>query len=222
MTSINTIVYIKFPEISLKVRDAHKLRGYFGNIFKEHSELLHNHYADGNYRYKYPLVQYKVINRMPYLIGLGEGGRLLFDLFLKIDQLDVDGVKIPVLQKDVEISKYVPEIGEALYQYNFETLWMGLNQHNYEDYQKLEVEAEKNKFLSKVLQNNILAFMKGINHQAENRIMVTGKFNEKMTQFKNQSMLAFTGTFASNTYLPQYIGLGKSVSRGFGTIQLTA
>jgi len=52
--------------------------------------------------------------------------------------------------------------------------------------------------------------------------MVTGKFNEKMTQFKNQSMLAFTGTFASNTYLPQYIGLGKSVSRGFGTIQLTA
>ena len=56
-----TQTIIKFPEISLKTRDAHKLRGYFGNIFKEHSPLLHNHFEDGTNRYAYPLVQYKVI-----------------------------------------------------------------------------------------------------------------------------------------------------------------
>jgi len=30
---------IRFPEINLRTRDAHKLRGYFGNLFKEKSEL---------------------------------------------------------------------------------------------------------------------------------------------------------------------------------------
>ncbi len=52
---------IRFPEIQLQARDAHKLRGYFGNLFKEHSPLLHNHFEDGSLRYKYSLVQYKII-----------------------------------------------------------------------------------------------------------------------------------------------------------------
>jgi hypothetical protein len=32
-------------------------------------------------------------------------------------------------------------------------------------------------------------------------------------------MKGFKGTFAVNFELPDYIGLGKSVSRGFGTIK---
>lgn len=38
---------IKFPEIKLQTCDAHKLLGYFENVFKEHSPLLHNHFEDG-------------------------------------------------------------------------------------------------------------------------------------------------------------------------------
>ncbi|MAN25796.1 MAG: DNA repair protein, partial [Mesonia sp.] len=63
------ICRIKFPEIKLQTRDAHKLRGYFGNLFKQQSPILHNHYEDGRFRYKYPSVQYKIINKVPTLIG---------------------------------------------------------------------------------------------------------------------------------------------------------
>lgn len=31
------LTLIRFPGIHLETRDAHKLRGYFGNLFKEHS-----------------------------------------------------------------------------------------------------------------------------------------------------------------------------------------
>jgi CRISPR/Cas system CSM-associated protein Csm3 (group 7 of RAMP superfamily) len=31
-------------------------------------------------------------------------------------------------------------------------------------------------------------------------------------------MIGFKGYFYSNIYLPEFIGLGKSTSRGFGTI----
>ena len=80
---------ITFPEIVLRVRDGHKLRGYFGNVFREHSELLHNHFADGSPQYRYSLVQYKVIDRVPMLVGLGEAAALLIELFLKIKVLDI-------------------------------------------------------------------------------------------------------------------------------------
>jgi hypothetical protein len=72
---------IRFPEIQLATRDAHKLRGYFGNMFQEYSPLLHNHLESGESAYRYPLVQYKVINRIPTLVGLNEGADLLINLF---------------------------------------------------------------------------------------------------------------------------------------------
>ena len=73
---IQTVI-IQFPEITLKTRDAHKLRGYFGNLFKEYSPLLHNHYETGELRYKYPLVQYKVLDKVPTLVAIKEGAQLL-------------------------------------------------------------------------------------------------------------------------------------------------
>ena len=86
MENVETInqTLIRFPEIALATRDAHKLRGFFGDLFREHSPLLHNHFEDGSLRYAYPLVQYKVIDGVPMLVGFGEGSRLLIELFIKI------------------------------------------------------------------------------------------------------------------------------------------
>ena len=78
------LTLIRFPGIHLETRDAHKLRGYFGNLFKEHSPLLHNHFEDGQLRYKYPLVHYKVIQEVPMLVGLNEGAALLTELVLSL------------------------------------------------------------------------------------------------------------------------------------------
>lgn len=38
-------------------------------------------------------------------------------------------------------------------------------------------------------------------------------------RLKGVGMMGFKGAFAVNFELPDYIDLGKSVSRGFGTIQ---
>ncbi len=209
---------MKFPEIKLKTRDGHKLRGFFGNLFKEHSELLHNHYSDGSVRYKYPLVQYKVIKNIPYLIGIEEGGKLLLDLFLRIKSLNIEGTEYTINSKNIE--NKITEIGNfsVLNEYHFETLWMGLNQKNFQIYNQITEEKEKKNFLNRQLQNNILSFYKGINFQVKERIMVTGNFKEKTTKFKDKTMFAFSGNFVSNAILPYFVGIGKSVSRGFGTV----
>jgi hypothetical protein len=210
---------IQFPDIQLQTRDAHKLRGYFGNLFMEHSPLLHNHYDDGSSRYAYPLVQYKVIDRVPALVGFQEGAELLVSLFLKIRELDIEGQHFPVLAKNIQQKQCELTVNQQLYNYSFKTLWMALNQENFRKYQQLD-ETEKGTFLNRQLQNNILSFYKGLSFRTNERIMVITRMEEKQTLFKNQSMLAFAGQFTSNAYLPEWAGIGKAVSRGFGTVSL--
>ena len=208
---------IRFPEIKLATRDAHKLRGYFGNLFKEHSPLLHNHLESGENNYHYPLVQYKVVKNTPMLVGINKGGELLTTLFLKIKELNISGHIYPVYHKNIENKVYEINVIDDLTQYNFETLWMGLNQKNYEIY-SLSSEEDKNKLLKKILIGNILSFYKGIDFFTDKKIMLTLNYKEKKTKFKDKTMIAFAGNFTTNAFLPDYIGLGKAVSRGFGVI----
>jgi hypothetical protein len=209
---------IRFPEIKLKTRDAHKLRGFFGELFREHSPLLHNHYDDGSIRYAYPLVQYKVIDKVPLLTGFGEGSKLLTELFLKIKYLDIEGLRYDINSKN--ITNILNNLGDfsQLYEYGFKTLWMALNQKNFDIYKNLKTEEEKAGFLERQLQNNILSFYKGVGFRIDERIMVKGHFREKTTRFKNRNMMAFEGRFVSNALLPDFAGIGKSTSRGFGTV----
>ncbi|NOX46976.1 MAG: CRISPR-associated endonuclease Cas6 [Chlorobi bacterium] len=208
---------IRFPEIELHTRDAHKLRGYFGNVFKEHSPLLHNHFEDGKNRYAYPLVQYKVINKCPVLIGLGDGAKLLIDLFLKIKHIDIDGKELIVNSKNIENKIMGLDGWEGLYEYRFETLWMALNESNYRKYLSAGT-TEKENLLTAILTGNILSFYKGVGFWTVEKILVKPKLRAKSTKFKGQDMVAFAGTFTSNAKLPGLVGLGKSVSRGFGAI----
>ena len=210
---------IRFPEIQLDTRDAHKLRGYFGDYFKLHSPLLHNHYEDGTLRYQYPLIQYKVINKIPTLVALNEGAELLSSLFLKIDHIRLDNRNYPLSSKNIEQRKVPVGLSESLYEYRFDTLWMALNQENHKEYIRLNIE-EKDEKLNRILRNNILSFYKGAGIWLEDKVMAKGKFIEKETRFKDSRMLAFGGSFVTNAMLPVGVGLGKSVSRGFGTISM--
>ena len=210
---------IQFPDILLQTRDAHKLRGYFGSLFKEHSSLLHNHYDDGSVRYGYPLIQYKVIDKTPVLLGFQEGAELLVSLFLQIREIDIEGQQFTVLAKNIQQKQCELTVNKRLFNYSFKTLWIALNQENFKKYSRLD-ENGKTTFLNRQLQNNILSFYKGLSFRTNERVMVTTQLEEKQTLFKNQSMLAFSGQFTSNAYLPEWSGIGKAVSRGFGTVSL--
>jgi hypothetical protein len=209
---------IRFPEIELRTRDAHKLRGYFGNLFKEKSELLHNHMGNGELRYAYPQIQYKVIDQTPMLVGIKDGAELLTELFLKIRELKIDGTVYPIRQKNIEAKLIEPGASVAPKTYRFETLWMALNQKNHERYTEANA-LDQGKLLEKILVGNCLSYFKSMDIFVESTLEARGRFSEKSTKFKNNRMIAFEGLFEINADLPDYIGLGKQVSRGFGTIR---
>ena len=220
LTTEIQLVTISFPEIRLHPRDAHKLRGYIGNLFKEFSPLLHNHLEGGELRYAYPLVQYKVIQDVPTLLGLGEGAALMVQLFLEIKELDIDGKIYPIYAKDIAADNAVIGIGDKLHTYRFENLWMALNQENYARFKRYTAD-EKQEQLDSIAIRNILSFFKGfgLHLSQDNRILMDAQVSEYETNFKNTKMSVFNGKLVTNALLPNFIGIGKSVSRGFGVLR---
>lgn len=213
---------LTFPQIRLATRDAHKLRGYFGTLFQEHSPLLHNHLESGGLRYAYPLVQYKVIRGVPTLLGIGEGANLLVDLFLQLHQLEIDGEVYPLDHKDLKCREVEAGYSDDLHTYRFVTQWMALTQRNYVEYRELSPEEQQDR-LRQLLRNHILAVFKGLGIWLEphERILTQIRLAPRSTRFKDQKMLTFSGEFTTNAVLPRWIGVGKSVSRGFGTVEVS-
>lgn len=213
--------YIRFPDLKFKVSDGSKIRGYFGHLFKEHSTLLHNHYEDGNSIYQYPLVQYKVIDTIPMLIGLNEGANLLANLFLHIRSIEIDNIQYNIHSKD--ITHHIVDYGvidSALFHYKFQTKWFALSHQNHLEYLNQSVN-NKTKFLEKILVGNILAMFKGVSYFEEQQIILKIlTYKEKESNFKNNRIMVFDSEFVTNVRLPNYIGLGKSVSRGYGAIKI--
>jgi hypothetical protein len=210
---------IQFPEIQLQRRDGHKLRGYFANLFGEESDLFHNHNAQGKAILRYPLIQYKVIHGCPSVLGIGEGAALLVERFLRIDHIDIDGLYIPVHQKNIQSKEMLIGAGISLFEYEFINPWMALNEKNYSKYQSMEKEADRIDLLQRLLTVNMLHFFGAVGYREEERILVKTDLRPLTVKFKNQNMMGFKGRFTTNVQLPSYIGFGKSVSRGFGTIQ---
>lgn len=209
---------IRFPEINLQTRDAHKLRGYFGEYFKEHSPLLHNHYEDGSSKYRYPLVQYKVIDHVPVLLGFNDGAELLTSLFLKIKEMDISGTTFPVYSKNISQQQVEVGVMDDLLGYKFSNYWMALNSDNYKTYLQSNPEQQQT-LLNQILRNNLLSFFKGVGIWLDDKILVKGNFTPKTSNFKDQKMVVFEGSFVGNVAIPELAGLGKSVSRGFGAVK---
>ena len=78
---------------------------------------------------------------------------------------------------------------------------------------------EKEDFLKRMLIGNILSLSKGLKYTVEKEIKVRLNVKEEVLHFKGNKMAGFIGEFYVNFEIPDYMALGKGISRGFGTIQ---
>jgi len=211
------VTVIQFPEIKLATREGHKLRGFFGDLFRERSTLLHNHFEDGTLRYSYPLVQYKVVGGVPTLVAFNEGAELLVELFLKMKEIVIEDDVFLIFNKNILNKKTEISVGKDLYHYHLKTRWLAINQPNHRKYLNASPE-EKKDMLNKIMVSHILSMYRGLGFETDEKVLVKGTFEEFISKFKNNDMFAFEGSFTSNALIPNLAGVGKSPSRGFGTV----
>ncbi|MFU8767763.1 MAG: CRISPR-associated endonuclease Cas6, partial [Candidatus Methanoperedens sp.] len=74
-------------------------------------------------------------------------------------------------------------------------------------------------FLRKTLIGNILSMSKSFNYQVPDTIKCDVQVNIRKNRLKETNMMSFVGVFSTNFLIPDYLGIGKSVSRGFGAVR---
>jgi len=207
--------------IYLKPSQIHKFRGFVGNIFRDH-DLIHNHdLKTGKPIYRYPLIQFKLIDKKPAIIAITDRAVSIFsEIFMKLDKIIIENTVIPVFEKDLKVEEVEFGYSDEIFMYEFASPWIGLNQKNFIKYNDAGRE-EKNEILKRVMTGNILSMAKYLDCwlSKEEKIQIDIKLKKTKINLKGKSMTTFNGIFKTNFCLPDYLGLGKSVSRGFGAVR---
>ncbi|HBY57580.1 MAG TPA: hypothetical protein DEG96_06950 [Candidatus Atribacteria bacterium] len=193
-----------------------KLRGYFADKFKEYT-LIHHHLENNKFLYKFPLIQYKVLNGKPQVLGINEGAEILQKIYEEIEFLKFGDNIYPVKEKQIVFRTEELGITNQINNYKFITPWLALNEENYKKYNSLD-SVSRPELLEKILIGNIISMSKSLGYVVEEKIVAKVKARSTQVSLKSIPMIGFLGTFQVNFHLPDYLGLGKSVSRGFGTI----
>ncbi|MDD1687240.1 CRISPR-associated endonuclease Cas6 [Methanoregula sp.] len=196
---------------------AHELRGFFATKFNEYAEL-HHHNAD-KFIYSYPLVQYKMIGNVPTVIGINDGAEILKKIFDDYQEIRLGENIYQIVERGISLKDEEFGISEKIRSYEFATPWLALNQENYRRYYTLKGTPERDEFIRKILIGNLISMSKSLGYEVPGQIKCDAQVQFRKDRLKDVSVMVFTGKFQANFLIPDLLGIGKSVSRGFGAVR---
>jgi hypothetical protein len=214
-----------------------QLRGAVASTWPEQN-LLHQHEngevsrpqkprVSNKVNYRYPRVLYCVAgNSIGQVTGIEEGVPVLQELGKRLSQLQLrlglmETKVVSSTLKTTESNLGFPVNSSERNLYKFLTPWLALNEENYLRYQASD-QTDRQRLLERILIGNVLSMSKGLGYVVTQEIKVSRLDVYPVrtpVRLKGVEMTGFKGTFAVNFDLPDLTGLGKSVSRGFGTVQ---
>ena len=206
-------------ENEIKVWEVPAFRGAVIATSGKENTLFHNHIKD-EFRYSYPLIQYKRIGKKPHLVCIEDGVDEVHHFFEnKQEGLKLGDRLYELKVEEINLNTFTMQVWDKSFNYFLQD-WLPFNQSNYNEYKKLNSEIEQMEYLEKILIGNILSFAKGINWNVDKEIKVRIKdiVRTNMLSVKRVKREAFTLNFSSNILIPSYIGLGKNSSMGFGVV----
>jgi len=198
------------------------VRQYFADRYQH--PLFHNHYPDSRsiYRSRGAPFQFKVINNEVYILALNEGVDFAnsfqwpktITMLLGREQVCVEFELSSKITKRASFQLSDMQCYRNIFPY------IALNQDKHKVYLSLS-ENEKRKAIEKGLTNHILTAAKWcgvtVNHQIQTKLIQMRTGNPIRIK-DNLFFVPFDVMFECNTDIPDYIGIGRFVSRGYGTV----
>ena len=181
--------------------------------------LFHNHLGK-DYRFSYPLIQYKRIRKKPHLVCIEEGVDEVHHFFEnKQEGLMLGKRQYELRVEQIRLNRFTMQVWDKSFNYFLQD-WLPFNQENYKAFKELASELEQMEFLERILKGNILSFAKGIGWQVDKEIKVRiGEIlRVNIITVKGVKREAYTLRFSTNVFIPNHIGLGKNASLGFGVV----
>ncbi|MDR1886410.1 MAG: CRISPR system precrRNA processing endoribonuclease RAMP protein Cas6 [Prevotellaceae bacterium] len=169
-------------------------------------------------RHPYPLIQYKRLNGKASIVCVEEGTESIGEFFSNIrNSFYLDDKEILLELDSVKASQTLVQIWNSNFTYSIRK-WQPFNSMNYATFQQTDDLQAKIAFLEKILNTHILAFVKEVGIRFEREFRCSIIDIEAKESMKDSVFASFDLMFKTNVSLPNYIGLGKGASHGFGTI----
>ena len=144
--------------------------------------------------------------------------RIKVSLAKKFDIFDFGNITFEVNDYNVDETnqQFVPS--SRLVRYRFLTPWVALNHMTGGRYRFL-TNQEKPTFLNKLLGQNIIFLANEVGIRLEDEIYTKVKVSSLFPRPVDENKWgAFMGEFKTNFILPNYIGIGNGITRGYGTV----
>jgi hypothetical protein len=225
MTSILRLLNVSF-DTHLQPWELPQFRGAVARKVGLEHEWFHNHNNEtGGYHHRYPLIQYKLDTQKdkmrPMLLCLDRGIEEAHHFFSQPDwglRIGEHDHAMRIAQLDVR--QHNLQMVERPLPYRIHK-WKPFNTENFMHWRSLRGVAEQFDFLERLMTAHIIAFASGVGWQ------IPGHFEVKITNLLKKEEIsqqgirsqAFTLEFDTQLSLPDYVGLGKQVSFGFGVLR---
>jgi hypothetical protein len=198
-------------------RNTPAMRGFFATKFNDYIEL-HNHNTD-KFVYRYPLVQYKFVKGDPLLIGINEGTVILREIFDKFETININGRDYEIIERSMKIRNEEFGLSNKIYFYEFMHPWFALSAKNLDKFKLAENNEERAEILRSILKGNLISMSKSLGYTVPGQIKCDIDLLPTKSRFKDMGITSFDGGFMANFCIPDHLGIGKSVSKGFGTVR---
>lgn len=198
---------------NLGINSPQEWRSWLNDLTEWQHDLLHNHRPEGGEIYRYPLVQYNPKG----FKGINEGATLLMKL-------------LPYIEAQTELAvstqKHEIEVLPTPTAYELKR-WQPFNSENYKQWNATKHLADCVAMLENILVANVLGFCRAVGYEVPNRVLAIRLieniddlgFQRFNTLNANLHRRTFTIRFECNLSLPMGVGLGRGMSKGFGTVQ---
>jgi hypothetical protein len=216
-TRVLTIRY----DNQLKHSDIGKFRGAVISKLGQDADLeFHNHDGEG-FVYTYPKIQYKRINNKAAIVCINQGADLV-GKFLSVSPsiIRIGEIDTELILNQVKADLCLVQRWDDVFYYTLRK-WLPFNSDNYREYLACEAVADRIALLERILTANVLSFAKGVGVFFDKEIScrILDLEEPVVTNYKGVKMMSFDIAFKSDVTIPDFVGLGKGVSIGFGMVK---
>ena len=175
---------------------------------------------DGRYRdeFLYPRVQVKILNEQIYLVGIKDGADPVLEMTKNLKILNFGNITFDISDIDIEESIDQFKHVDQLLRYRFVSPWVALSKNTQNKYKILK-NKDRIAFLNRLLGQNIVFLAREMGVELNEKVYTKLKLDSLFPKpvYEN-NWGSFSGEFQTNFVLPNYIGVGNGITRGYGAI----
>jgi hypothetical protein len=209
-----TIEPVNPLQFSLPALRSELMRQLTAFMARDSGEALDEHVL-----HRYPAVQVKQIGTGLHILGICQGAWFLRNLSANQKTILDGNNRCAIVDRDMVIRREEFGIDGTMHEYEFLTPWLALNQQYARKFYDLSGKPARDAFMDRLLLTHLTTLAKSLDAHLTAEVTCAAHVRFKRERIDRENVIVFLGKFRTNLRIPDHLGLGQSVSQGFGTVR---